>query len=1073
MLLVQGVLALGIRIACAQIDGSDPSLRLWLKADTLSGPTVPVWTDSSSYGIILSAPELPPGDTADDLMNHTPQLISVDNNGVIFNAVRFRQANDPITPDPTYGHLADRLWQTNNLDENDPTLIDPGSNLTMIVVYANNAPNAALGPDQTIFAKRGPSSCPYEFGLDVAIQSPAVASLPSHMFVTYAGSTTFSPTPPIPSQPEWAIVEMSVTAEGNMTVREYYASLGGWRTSSMEGVSRGGDTPSSPFTIAFHTQGAGGTEANPWGNGAYERFAGDIAEFALYNRSLSSDELSNIETGLLVKYFLKAGPPTITTQPQSQLLNEFDSATFKVSVDGTPPFSYQWLKDGSPIAGANGSILTLTGVLTKDAGNYSVIVSNSLDSVTSQAAVLTIIADTNPPAVSSALLNYVDNTSVTVLFSELVDPATATNPGNYSFNNSVGVTSVAIGQTNNTYWSNYISSVVLTTTPITSQSTLTVSGVLDRAGNRAENAQAVILVPGALTIQPPSVDRLLWLSADLEVLADDTGVYEWNDKSGAANEHDALYSFGAPQQGLVSFPNGMHPVVSFDGSAGLALDNTADFNVQNLTVYVVGDVDNTKTSMNFLGNWEGWTLGISDGSPGVIKWVTYEGGGVRSVEPAASHLDNRIPALIEGAFTYPGNKSVTVNGVQLSSQASSAAIDYATARGVTVGSLFPTPTQTLVGDIAEILVYSNVSPDQDAAVRAYLAAKYFSPSTVLPRLASAILNATNDTIVTVIFSEAVSAITATDASHYAIDHGVSVSAAMLVDPTTVTLTTSAVTGPTATLTVNGITDWAGNAIAWNSQIAISGISAPPSNSIRAQDTSADHLLVLEAEDYNQNLSPSADGHSWVLTTAPAMLNPGDANTNFSGTGAMEAEPNTDVNNGTNTLGPELDYKVYFQVAGTNYVWVRGVGDSAPGPSQSDSIQIGMDGALTGMYTGFPQGAGYTWSNTAQSFANPIVINAPGMHTINVWMREDGFGFDKLLLTTNPNYTPSGLGPAESTAALPGITLTKSGLNISLSWVMGTLQSATNVIGPYQDVSGASSPYQVTPTGTQQFYRTRQ
>jgi hypothetical protein len=30
------------------------------------------------------------------------------------------------------------------------------------------------------------------------------------------------------------------------------------------------------------------------------------------------------------------------------------------------------------------------------------------------------------------------------------------------------------------------------------------------------------------------------------------------------------------------------------------------------------------------------------------------------------------------------------------------------------------------------------------------------------------------------------------------------------------------------------------------------------------------------------------------------------------------------------------------------------------------------------------------------------------------MREDGVRVDKLLLTTDPNFTPSGLGPAEST-----------------------------------------------------------
>jgi hypothetical protein len=36
-----------------------------------------------------------------------------------------------------------------------------------------------------------------------------------------------------------------------------------------------------------------------------------------------------------------------------------------------------------------------------------------------------------------------------------------------------------------------------------------------------------------------------------------------------------------------------------------------------------------------------------------------------------------------------------------------------------------------------------------------------------------------------------------------------------------------------------------------------------------------------------------------------------------------------------------------------------------------------------------------------------------VHTINVWMREDGFVFDKLVLTTSATYTPTGSGPPSS------------------------------------------------------------
>jgi hypothetical protein len=54
----------------------------------------------------------------------------------------------------------------------------------------------------------------------------------------------------------------------------------------------------------------------------------------------------------------------------------------------------------------------------------------------------------------------------------------------------------------------------------------------------------------------------------------------------------------------------------------------------------------------------------------------------------------------------------------------------------------------------------------------------------------------------------------------------------------------------------------------------------------------------------------------------------------------------------------------------------------------------------------------------------------------------------------------------SIAMLPGNT-------ISVTWQSGVLQQADNVTGPFTDVSGATSPYNVPATATKKFYRTRQ
>jgi autotransporter-associated beta strand protein len=55
-----------------------------------------------------------------------------------------------------------------------------------------------------------------------------------------------------------------------------------------------------------------------------------------------------------------------------------------------------------------------------------------------------------------------------------------------------------------------------------------------------------------------------------------------------------------------------------------------------------------------------------------------------------------------------------------------------------------------------------------------------------------------------------------------------------------------------------------------------------------------------------------------------------------------------------------------------------------------------------------------------------------------------------------------------------ITITRSDSNVVLTWEGGgVLQSATNVVGPYTDVTGSSSPWTITPTGVQGYYRVRE
>jgi hypothetical protein len=87
--------------------------------------------------------------------------------------------------------------------------------------------------------------------------------------------------------------------------------------------------------------------------------------------------------------------PSITTQPSSKTITAGQTATFSVGASGTAPLTYQWQKNGTAITGATLSSYTTPAETTSDNGaQFTVLVSNSVGSITSNPATLTV----NPPA---------------------------------------------------------------------------------------------------------------------------------------------------------------------------------------------------------------------------------------------------------------------------------------------------------------------------------------------------------------------------------------------------------------------------------------------------------------------------------------------------------------------------------------------------------------------------------------------------------------------------------------------------------------------------------------------------
>ncbi|MGA7925033.1 MAG: immunoglobulin domain-containing protein [Candidatus Sulfotelmatobacter sp.] len=104
---------------------------------------------------------------------------------------------------------------------------------------------------------------------------------------------------------------------------------------------------------------------------------------------------------------VSAAAPSITAQPTNQTVTAGQTATFSVTVAGTTPFNYQWRKGTTAISGANSASYTTAPTTTADSGSqFSVVVTNAIGNVTSNAATLTV--NGTAPATTDVLTYHDD-----------------------------------------------------------------------------------------------------------------------------------------------------------------------------------------------------------------------------------------------------------------------------------------------------------------------------------------------------------------------------------------------------------------------------------------------------------------------------------------------------------------------------------------------------------------------------------------------------------------------------------------------------------------------------------------
>jgi hypothetical protein len=225
-----------------------------------------------------------------------------------------------------------------------PATVDPGGVLTFSANFAPTAPGSASG--------------------SLVISSDAAGVPPESLALSGTGLNASGPT--ITSQPVSQTVLVGQTANFAVTA-----------------------TGTDPLSYQWEKNGSliiGATQAN------YSTPAVATSDSGAQFTVVVTDSVGTVTSDpatLTVTAALLA--PSITMQPANQTVTAGQTATFSVTAAGTSPLSYQWRKNGAILSGATGASYTTPATTSADNGaQYSVIVLNSVGSVTSNAAMLTV-----------------------------------------------------------------------------------------------------------------------------------------------------------------------------------------------------------------------------------------------------------------------------------------------------------------------------------------------------------------------------------------------------------------------------------------------------------------------------------------------------------------------------------------------------------------------------------------------------------------------------------------------------------------------------------------------------------
>lgn len=197
------------------------------------------------------------------------------------------------------------------------------------------------------------------------------------------------------------------------------------------------------------------------------------------------------------------------------------------------------------------------------------------------------------------------------------------------------------------------------------------------------------------------------------------------------------------------------------------------------------------------------------------------------------------------------------------------------------------------------------------------------------------------------------------------------------------------------------------------------------------------LVVVEAEHFTSARADILGVRQWYLQAGAASgpgPDPDGYHEGASGNAYLEVLPDTRVTHADpmapgsyydDLFGAALNYEIWFETPGTYYVWVRSYSTG----TEDNGLHVGVNGQVPNSGRRIQRcGTGsWSWTSAQRDSGGSVCgvngtitldIPTPGLHTVTFYQREDGFEFDRFLMTTRADDTPAGAGPRESARQNP-------------------------------------------------------